>query len=103
MIPAVAAKGRLAVGPRRLIKRTATGQKAEDRGADARAAAGQLAFLGMAGHQVSDLMPQNRRELGLILEVSQKAPGNEDVSPVHRKGVDGGVVQHREGVAVQIL
>ena len=103
LIPAVAAQGRLAVGSRRLIERTAPGQKTEEGGAKAGTATGKLALLRMASHQVADLVAENGRQLGFVLEVGQEAPGNKDVSSVHGEGVDRGVVQHGKGIAIRIL
>ena len=103
LIPAVATEGRLAVGPGGLVKSPAAGQKAEDGGADAGTAARQLSFLGMASHQMANLMTQDRRQLGFILKVGQEPPSNEDVAPIHGEGIDRGVVEDREGVALRVL
>ena len=59
--------------------------------------AGSLLARGVAGGDVADLMGQDPRQLGLVVQVGQQAPVDVDEAPGGGEGVDVGAVDHGEG------
>jgi hypothetical protein len=57
----------------------------------------------MAGHKMADLMAKHRRKLIFIFEISQKPSGHKDIAPIHGEGINRGVVEDSESVALGIL
>jgi hypothetical protein len=51
----------------------------------------------VAGGDVTNLVTQDRRQLGLRVEVGENAAGDVDEASRQREGVHHGIVDHREG------